>query len=132
MRGSTSRRSGGEVMSACRIVCWIGAHQLHLARPFSRPRRTLTTLLATASMLGLSAGLAAGEPTKPSAPTAPAAQVSNEQLLRNYQCMEQRLRVLEGRLKSQAAAPTGSAEVPPEDPQSTAAEPPKPLAARVV
>ncbi len=120
-------------MSACRIVCLVcrfGAHQL--ARPFSRPRHTFTTLLATASMLGLSAGLAAGDPTKPSAPTAPAAQVSNEQLLRNYQCMEQRLRALEGRLKSQAAAPTGSAEVPPEDPQSTAAEPPKPLAAHVV
>src|SRR5947209_7006805 len=106
----------------------IGA-ALRPVRPFFRPRRILTMMLATASIFGLSAGLAAGEPAKP---TAPAAQLSNEQLLRNFQCMEQRLRLLEGQLKAQAAAPTAGTEPPPESTQSTAPESPKPFPMRYV
>jgi len=107
----------------------IGAHRLRAVRPFFGPRRPLTMMLATASIVGLSTGLAAGEPAKP---TAPAAQLSNEQLLRNFQCMEQRLRLLEGQLKAQAAAPTAGTEPPPESTQSTAPESPKPFPMRYV
>jgi hypothetical protein len=69
------------------------------------PRHTFTVLLTTAAMWAASAALAAGEPAKPTTPAAPAASPSNEELLRNLQCMEQRIRALEGQLKSRAGAP---------------------------
>jgi hypothetical protein len=77
-----------------------------------KPRRVFALLLTTAATLAAGAGLAVGQPAKPTAPTPPPAQLSNEELLRNLQCMEQRLRALEGRLKSQAeSGPPASAEV---------------------
>jgi hypothetical protein len=59
--------------------------------------------------------------------------MSNEELLRNLQCMEQRLRALEGQLKSQSATPaaTGTKD-PAESAQPAAAEPPKPFPMRIV
>jgi hypothetical protein len=77
-----------------------------------KPRRVFTLLLTTAATLAAGAGLAVGQPAKPAAPAPPPAQLSNEELLRNLQCMEQRLRALEGRLKTQAeSGPPASAEV---------------------
>jgi hypothetical protein len=84
-------------------------------------------------MVGLGGRLAAGEPAKPPASLTPAAQPSNEELLRNLQCMEQRIRALEGQIKSQSAAPAAAGtEVAPEHAQPAAAEPPKPSPVRTV
>src|SRR5262249_29645318 len=77
-------------------------------------------------------GLAMGQPVKPSAPPAPAAQLSNEELFRRMQCMEQRIRVLEGQLKSQGAAPNAGTDVPADNTQREAAGPPKPFPMRTV
>jgi hypothetical protein len=90
-------------------------------------------LLATVAMVGLGGRLAAGEPAKPPASLTPAAQPSNEELLRNLQCMEQRIRALEGQLKSQSAAPAAAGtQLAPENAQPAAAEPPKPFPMRMV
>ncbi len=78
----------------------------------SRQHHILTLLLMTAAALASGSGTAVGENAKPTAPGAPPAQLSNEELLRNLQCMEQRLRALEGRLKTQGeSGPPASAEV---------------------
>jgi hypothetical protein len=75
-------------------------------------RRILTILLTATATLAAGAGLAVGQPAKPATPARSPAQPSNEELLRNLQCMEQRLRALEGRLKTQAeTGPPASAEV---------------------
>jgi hypothetical protein len=77
-----------------------------------KPRRVFTVLLTTAAILAAGAGLAVGQPAKPAPSAPPPAQLSNEELLRNLQCMEQRLRALEGRLKTEAeSGPPASAEV---------------------
>jgi len=88
-------------------------------------------LLTTTAMLSMGGSFALGEQGKPSAPAPPTASAvfampSNEELLRNMQCMEQRIRALEGQLKSQApaAAPAAGTEVPAENAQR-AAELPK-------
>ena len=108
------------------------AHRLRVVPAIFGPRHALTLLLTTAAMSGVGAGLAAGEPAKPSPPPAPAAQPSNEELLRNLQCMEQRIRALEGQLKSQAAASTGSTDVPAESTPAKTDPPPKPFPMRIV
>ena len=75
-------------------------------------RRVFTVLLTATATLAAGAGPAVGQPAKPAVPAPPPAQLSNEELLRNLQCMEQRLRALEGRLKIQAeSGPPESAEV---------------------
>jgi hypothetical protein len=89
-------------------------------------------LLATVSMLGVGVGLAAGEPAGPSVRAAPPAQLSNTEILRYFQCMEDRVRSLEGQLKSQASAPTTVSEVPAESTQPTAAAAAKPQPAVVL
>src|SRR5438552_19208785 len=76
----------------------------------SVPHRAVTGLLATVAMLIVGGKLATGEPAKSSAAVAPAAQPSNEELLRNFQCMEQRIRALEAQLKSQTTAPLRETE----------------------
>jgi hypothetical protein len=80
----------------------------------SSPHRALTVVLTTAVMLSAGGNIALGEQSKPSAPTPPAAAPapSNEELLRNVQCMEQRIRTLEAHLKAQTAAPAGAGEAP--------------------
>ena len=76
----------------------------------SKSRQIVAVLLTATAALAAGGGLALGQPARPAAP-APA-QLSNEELLRNLQCMEQRLRALEGRLKIQAeSGPPESAEV---------------------
>jgi hypothetical protein len=84
----------------------------------SRPLRNFTGLLATTAMWATSAALAAGEPAKPPASAAPTVMPSNEELLRNLQCMEQRIRTLEGQLKASAAG----ANVPAEAARPASAE----------
>src|SRR5262245_3544535 len=87
---------------------------------FSWTRRAFSLLLTTTAILNLDCRLAASQPVKPSIPAAPTAQpLSTEELLRNLQCMEQRIRALEGQLKSQSTA-------------SPAAEPPQPFPRRFV
>src|SRR5262249_25255584 len=98
----------------------------------SRPRHSLATLLTPAAMVSLGGGLGRGERVKPSAPSASAVQLSNEELFRRMQCMEQRIRVLEGQLKSQAAAPNAGTDVPADNTQPEAAGPPKPFPMRTV
>src|ERR1700730_8284459 len=111
----------------------MSAFYLRLLPSFSGPRRTVTTLLATVAMLVVGGRFAAGEPAKPSAPVAPATLLSNEELLRNFQCMEQRLRALEGQLNSQTATPpVAGTGVPAEGALSKTAEPPKPFPTRFV
>jgi hypothetical protein len=132
-------------MSSLSSVSWLCAHAAltdgcikayHLRDLSSFPalHRTFTTLLATVAMLVVGGSLAASEPAKPSVPVAPAVQLSNEELLRNILCMEQRIRALEGQVKSQAgaAALTPGTEVPAETAQPVAAEPPKPFPMRTV
>jgi hypothetical protein len=110
------------------------AHQFRRVLPFLKSPRILTVLLTTAAMLGAGGGLAVGEPAKSSAAAALAPQMPNEELLRNFQCMEQRIRALEGQLKSKATAgaPAAGTEVPAESAPPTAAEPPKPFPMRIV
>ena len=98
----------------------------------SRPRHSLATLLTTAAMVSVGSGLAMGAPVKSSAAPASAVQLSNEELFRRMQCMEQRIRVLEGQLKSQAAAPNAGTDVPADNTQPEAAGPPKPFPMRTV
>jgi hypothetical protein len=85
----------------------------------SGPYRALMILLAATTMLSTGARLALGEqgkPGKPAEAAVPAVQSapSIEELIRNLQCMEQRVRALEGQLKAQpaAAAPGTPAEEP--------------------
>src|SRR5262245_10975545 len=78
----------------------------------SKPRHILMVLLTTTATLAAGTGLAVGQAAKPAAPPASAAPPSNEELLRNLQCMEQRVRALESRLKAQVeTGPPASAEV---------------------
>src|SRR5262249_45364561 len=70
-------------------------------------RHALTLLLTTAAMSGIAGGHAAAEPAKPAAPPAGVAHASNQELLRNLQCMEQRIRALEGQRKPPPAAARG-------------------------
>src|SRR5262249_53758374 len=88
------------------------------AMPVDRARRkisssvkvqsTLPTLIATASILSLSAGAAvAGDAT----------DKSNEELLKKLRAMEQRIEMLEGKLKQQKRA---GPRAPPAPPQSAA------------
>ncbi len=95
-------------------------HQIARYSEFSRASRALSLLLTTAAILNLDCRLAASQPVKPSVPAAPTVQQpSTEELLRNLQCMEQRIRALEGQLKSQTTAPP-------------AAETPQPFPVRIV
>src|SRR5262245_34534361 len=110
----------------------IDGRVLHAVPAISRRRHNVAMLLATAAMVSVGSGLAMGQPVKPSAPPAPAAQLSNEELFRRMQCMEQRIRVLEGQLKSQAAAPNAGTDVPADNTQPEAAGPPKPFPMRTV
>jgi len=94
-----------------------GARRAPTLRPVAtsaKPFRPLAVLLTTAAMSGVGGALAFGEPAKPAAPKAPAvpAAPSNEELLRKVQCMEQRIRALEGQLKAQTTAPAAAAEAP--------------------
>ncbi len=96
----------------------------------SKPRLTLTLLLTTTAVISLNGRLALAEPAKASpAKTAAATpapqQVSTEELLRNLQCMEQRVRALESKLKSQQPAPSTET-------QGGATEVPKPFPMRMV
>jgi len=96
------------------------------------PRRSqLTVLLAVLPMFAamLNAGLAAGAAAKSPAPTTRAAP---DEQLRYLQCMEQRLRVLEEKLKSQPAAPATASEAPAESTQAPGGEPAKPFPMRFV
>src|SRR3954454_2488837 len=101
-------------------------------------RRMLLGFLLTPAMSALGATLAVGEPVRSSGPVAPASQaapvqISNEELLRNLQCMEQRVRALEGQLKAQSSAPAASGmENPAQSAQPPAAELPKPFPMRTV
>ena len=70
------------------------------------PPRIFIVLATAAATLSGSSGLASGEPAKPSAMPTPAAALSNEELLRDLHCMEQRLRALENELKSRPGTPT--------------------------
>jgi hypothetical protein len=80
----------------------------------SGPSRVLMVLMTTVAILGLGETVAFGEQGKPAAPTPPAtpAVSSNEDLLRNVRCMEQRIRALEGQLKAQTVAPAGATQTP--------------------
>ena len=80
----------------------------------SSPHRALMVLLATVIMLSVGESIALGEQGKSSALTPPAAAPapSNEELMRNVQCMEQRIRTLEAHLKAQTAAPAPAGETP--------------------
>jgi len=94
-----------------------GARRAPTLRPVAtsaKPFRPLAVLLTTAAMSGVGGALAFGEPAKPAAPKAPAvpAAPSNEELLRKVQCMEQRIRALEGQLKAQTTAPAAATEAP--------------------
>src|SRR5262245_16530297 len=110
----------------------IDGRVLHAVPAISRRRHNVAMLLATAAMVSVGSGLAMGEPVKSPAPPAPAVQLSNEELFRRMQCMEQRIRVLEGQLKSQAAAPNAGTDVPADNTQPEAAGPPKPFPMRTV
>jgi len=100
----------------------------------SSPRRASMVLLTAAAMLSMGERFALGEGGKPSAPIPPAAAPapSNEELLRNVQCMEQRIRALEAQLKAQKAAPAGAAAETPagETPQPFNTRFPEPLPTR--
>jgi hypothetical protein len=80
----------------------------------SNPCRASMVLLTVAAMLSMGESIALAEKAKPSVPTPPAAApaTSNEELLRNVQCMEQRIRALEAQLKAQTAAPAAASETP--------------------
>jgi hypothetical protein len=59
-------------------------------------------------------------------------QLSNDELLSRMQCMEQRIRVLEGQLNSQAAAPKAGTDAGAENPWSKTTEQPRPFPMRIV
>ncbi len=92
----------------------------------------MTALLATASVLSFGGGLARGAPVKPSSQPAAPMQLSNDELLSRMQCMEQRIRVLEGQLNSQAAAPKAGTDAGAENPWSKTTEQPRPFPMRIV
>jgi hypothetical protein len=114
-RGPIGELNNSSPSYAC--VAYTRAPGIRCVSPFASPRRGLRVLLGTVAILGLCGGLAVGEPAKPSAPAALATQLSTEELLRNLQCMEQRIRALEGKLKSQTAP--AAAESPQPFPMRT-------------
>src|SRR5580700_8122043 len=84
----------------------------------------LTPLLIAVSVLSLGAGVgqAAAAPAKSSPPaTTPQADEQSQY----FQCMEQRIRVLEEQLKSRSAAPAATTGEPPDVAPSPAATAPK-------
>ena len=91
-------------------------------------RGRVTASLLTAALLSVGVGYARGEPAKQTVATAaPVPQLANEELLKNMQCMEQRLKALEAKLKAQSATPGDASEG-----AQGAAEPPKPFPMRTV
>jgi hypothetical protein len=87
-----------------------------------------TVSLLTAALLSVGVGHARGEPAKQTvAAAAPVPQLANEELLKNMQCMEQRLKALEAKLKAQSATPGDTSEG-----AQGVAEPPKPFPMRTV
>jgi hypothetical protein len=70
--------------------------------------RIASSLLPTVALLVLTGGVAAGEPVKTSAATSPVAPSPTDEMWKKFQCMEQRIRALEGQLKVQTSA-TGQA-----------------------
>src|SRR5882762_6968360 len=85
---------------------------------FINVQSALPTLIATASILSASgSAVVAGDVSDVSARTASVSDKSNEELLKKMRAMEQRVEMLEGKLKQQkqgSATATGSA------PQTTA------------
>src|ERR1700730_10823217 len=66
--------------------------------------RIASSLLPTVALLVLTGGVAAGEPVKTSAATSPVAPSPTDEMWKKFQCMEQRIRALEGQLKVQTSA----------------------------
>src|SRR5262245_7020439 len=93
------------------------------ARPSTR--WLLTVLLATTTMFGTSE-FAIAASAKSSRGAAAAAPSASDEQLRYFQCMDQRLRVLEEQLKARSAAPPAGGEAAP----PAGAEPPKPFPTR--
>jgi hypothetical protein len=91
-------------------------------------RSRLTVFSLAAALLSIGAGFARGEPAKQTVATAaPVPQLTNEEMLKNMQCMEHRLKALEAKLKAQSATPGDASEG-----VQGAAEPPKPFPMRTV
>jgi hypothetical protein len=102
------------------------------------PKPALAIVLIAAGVLDMQCRPAAGETAKPSVQAAPSAQLSNEEMLRNLQCMEQRLRALEGQVKSNASGAKASGakategQETPERVEPSAAEKIEPFPSRFV
>jgi hypothetical protein len=91
-------------------------------------RGRITVSLLTAALLSVGVGYARGEQVKQAVGTAaPVPQLANDELLKNMQCMEQRLKALEAKLKAQSAIPGDASEG-----AQGAVEPPKPFPMRTV
>src|SRR5215510_28644 len=101
---------GGAAMSADR--------ERRKVRGSINVKSTLPTLIATASILSASgSAVVAGDVNDISTRAASVSEKSNEELLRKMRAMEQRIEMLEGKLKQQQKQGSASAATPP---QSTA------------
>jgi hypothetical protein len=100
-------------------------------RGFINVQSALPTLIATASILSASgSAVVAGDVSDVSARTASVSDKSNEELLKKMRAMEQRIEMLEGKLKQQQKQGSASATATPPQPTAPAQATATPAPAR--